>query len=254
VTAGGTDNDRDPATPTLARADVRASVGEAEPPSSSGADTARGWAGLGARGWRARWPLLLVIGWAALAVTDLLLFGVGTASPFAADALPGAASHATAPAAASQPAPMGVPRVLSPASAVAFGPAGIQSGDDPAGASLAIDASTATAWHSNSYPGAAFGSGTGLLIDMGQPVTITAVRLVLGSTPGADLQLLTSNDADLSQLRLQASASDAGGTLTLTTTAPQRARYLLIWFTLLPPDPSGTYQASVYDVRIEGTP
>jgi hypothetical protein len=31
-----------------------------------------------------------------------------------------------------------------------------------------------------------------------------------------------------------------------------RARYVLIWFTLLPPDSAGTFQAVVYNVTISG--
>jgi hypothetical protein len=33
-----------------------------------------------------------------------------------------------------------------------------------------------------------------------------------------------------------------------------RAKYVLIWFTQLPPDGSGTYEASVYDVHLHGHP
>jgi hypothetical protein len=33
---------------------------------------------------------------------------------------------------------------------------------------------------------------------------------------------------------------------------PAHGRYLLIWFTVLPPDSFGTFQASVYNVRVEG--
>jgi len=58
----------------------------------------------------------------------------------------------------------------------------------------------------------------------------------------------------VSTVKTTASASDAGGTLKLNSARPERARYLLIWFTLLPPDSSGTFQASIYNVRLEGTP
>ena len=33
-----------------------------------------------------------------------------------------------------------------------------------------------------------------------------------------------------------------------------RVRYLLIWFTALPPDSDGTYQAAVYNVDLQGQP
>jgi hypothetical protein len=31
-----------------------------------------------------------------------------------------------------------------------------------------------------------------------------------------------------------------------------RARYVLLWFTKLPPDDQGTYQAAVYSVHLHG--
>jgi len=220
------------------------------------------------RRWWTRWPAVLILAWVALAVVDLAAFGISGASPRAAAPktasrvpAPGSTAHqATTPGpartSASPPAAPAV-QVLVPVSATAFGPTGPASGDNQGDAGLAIDPSTATAWQTDWYRSASFGNleaGTGLLIDMGQPVTMTAVELTLGSTPGADLQLLVGNVPDQSQMRQVAAASDAGGTVQLTLASPAPARYLLIWFTLLPPDGTGTYQASVYDVRIEGTP
>jgi hypothetical protein len=47
----------------------------------------------------------------------------------------------------------------------------------------------------------------------------------------------------------------------LNLAKPESARYLLIWFTMLPPAPPGAsqstanlFQASVYNVKILGTP
>src|SRR5262249_8571994 len=71
-----------------------------------------------------------------------------------------------------------MPHLLQPASALAFGPDGTSSGDNPTTASAAIDESTATAWRTQWYASAAFGnlkSGTGLFLDMGRPVKITSV-------------------------------------------------------------------------------
>lgn len=140
---------------------------------------------------------------------------------------------------------------------MAVGPSGAGSGDNPSGAWAAIDSSTATEWSTDWYQSAAFGNlqaGTGLLIDMGRAVTITSVRIQLGPEPGANLQLSTASVADLAQFRVQASATDAAATVSLTMANPEPARYLLIWFTLLPPDSAGTFQATVYDVSLEGTP
>jgi hypothetical protein len=221
-----------------------------------------------ARRRRARWAALLVLLWAALAGVNITLFGVDSSAPWVGAARTAARPHITATAATpaastppSTPSPSNQPtfavQILAPASAAAYGPAGAGSGDNASHADNAIDGSGAAAWETDWYNSAAFGNlqaGTGLLIDMGRPVTITSVRITLGSTPGADLQLLTGNLPVRSQMLVQASASNAGGTVNLNLTRPEPGRYLLIWFTLLPPDSTGTFQAAVYDVRIEGTP
>ena len=49
-----------------------------------------------------------------------------------------------------------------------------------------------------------------------------------------------------------ASASNAGGTVRLQPGTPVHVRYVLIWFTKLPPDNAGTYQASVYRITVQG--
>ena len=94
-------------------------------------------------------------------------------------------------------------------------------------------------------------SGTGLLLDMGRTVTVTSVRLSLG-TPGASLELRAGDRPVAAGLRTVATSAGAGGTVELALTSPARARYLLIWFTSLPPDGAGTYQASVYQIAVRG--
>ncbi len=87
-------------------------------------------------------------------------------------------------------------RALAPVSAVAFGPGGPGQGDNPQRAGLAIDGSRRTAWRSDWYTTAEFGnleSGTGLLVDMGRRVTVTAAQITLGGLPGASLQLRAGN-------------------------------------------------------------
>jgi len=49
-----------------------------------------------------------------------------------------------------------------------------------------------------------------------------------------------------------AGATNASGVVSLRLTAPAHGRYVLIWFTSLPPDTSGSFEASVYEVRLEG--
>jgi transcriptional regulator with XRE-family HTH domain len=157
------------------------------------------------------------------------------------------ASHAAAPS----PAPPAA-RTLTPVSARAFGPAG---GDNPQRARFAIDRSHASGWRSNWYTSAHFGNlyrGTGLLLNMGRTVAISRVRINLGRVSGAAFQLRVGTRPSMAHLRTVARAGDAGGVVGLRLAAPAHGRYVLIWFTSLPPDQSGTFQVSVYSLRLEG--
>jgi cytoskeletal protein RodZ len=218
---------------------------------------------------RVHWSVVLML--AILAALGVLAyyFVSGSSHPPSAARAPGAAStthrqtvqtkphpapattHATTvPARPAAPA-----RTLRPVSATAFGPGGASQGDDPQSASLAIDGSPAAAWHTDWYTTARFGNlqlGTGLLLDMGKPVTITGAQLTLGSSPGADVQLRVGAAPVLADLAPVAGATDVHGAVRLRLSSPARARFVLIWFTRLPPDSTGTFQASVYDVRLEG--
>jgi len=145
-------------------------------------------------------------------------------------------------------------RALTPASASAFGSSG-GPGDNSDLALLAIDRNPATAWHTDWYTTAQFGNlypGTGLLVDMGQPVTITAARITLGPAHGASFQLRAGAAPAMASLRPVAQAANAGGVVGLRLTRPAHGRYVLIWFTSLPPDPAGTFQENVYDLQLEG--
>jgi hypothetical protein len=178
----------------------------------------------------------LVTGWA---VGHEMSQSSGTAS--SASAAP--AHHAGPPA-----------RTLRPAGAVTFDPYG--DGQNSQLARLAIDASPTTAWHTAWYTTAKFGNlkpGTGLLIDMGRSLTITAARLTLGKATGADLQLRVGSATSLARLRPVAYATGAGGQVHLRLAQPAHGRYVLIWFTKLPRDASGTFEASVYNVRLQGS-
>ena len=148
-------------------------------------------------------------------------------------------------------------RTIRPASAAAFGPNGDGQGDNGQLARLAIDASPATGWHTDWYTTAGFGNlqqGTGLLVDMGRTMTLTRAQITLGSIRGADFQLRVGAGASgLADLRPVAGATDAGGRVDLRLVRPAHGRYVLVWFTRLPPDASGTFQAGVYNVRLEGS-
>jgi transcriptional regulator with XRE-family HTH domain len=170
------------------------------------------------------------------------------------------ATPAATPTPAKPPKPKPEPRVRSlPIKlAEAFGPDGVADGDNPQIAQFAITRDASAPWQSQWYVTPEFGmlkTGTGLLFDMGRRVTVTSVALELGPYAGADLQLRVGSTAGpLRDLRVAAHAADAGGTLRLRLRTPETARYLLVWFTLLPPDGAGHYQASLSRVVVNGRP
>jgi hypothetical protein len=220
------------------------------------------------------WPLALVLVWLGLAVFDIVI--VAPFSPASSNqgaqaagqngggnphANSGGQAHARhhlhkhAHARSPSPNPSAIPSVLEPASASAFGPTGTGSGDNQSSAAAAIDASTATEWRTQWYASAAFGNlkaGTGLLVDMGRPVKITSVRILMDSATGADLTLYAGAEPVLADEQVQATASDVGGNVHLTLARPARARYLVIWFTLLPQDSAGTYRAVIHGIKVKG--
>jgi cytoskeletal protein RodZ len=162
------------------------------------------------------------------------------------------ASPATTPAAS----PAAV-KALAPASVAAFGPAGLADGDNPQKAALAVSGNRARPWYSQWYATPDFGAlktGTGLLVDLGRTVTVSSVRVALAGRSGADIQLRAGSRPVPAYLPRVAGASNAGGTAQLQPGVPVHVRYVLIWFIKLPPDNAGTYQASVYNIAVQGYP
>jgi cytoskeletal protein RodZ len=140
---------------------------------------------------------------------------------------------------------------VTPVSAVAFGTGGTADGDNPQNASLALSGNPATPWQTDWYTTAEFGNlttGTGLLLDLGKSEMATGVTIQLGGTSGADLQVQAGDSP--THLTTVAGADDAGGTVHLSLGAPTSTRYVLLWFTQLPPVGNGTYQADVSGVTV----
>jgi hypothetical protein len=180
-----------------------------------------------------------------------------SATSAAADTKP-AAKPTAKPSAKPTPSPTHVrqPVTLLPlAAAEAFGPGGLGDGDNPSGAANAIASKPPLPWSTNWYATAKFGmlkSGTGLLLTLGHQATITSVRIHLTGYQGVDLQLKVGDGTSPQDFRVVATADDAGGTVRLSLRHPASARYLLIWFTKLPPNGAGQYQESVYHVLVNG--
>jgi hypothetical protein len=182
-------------------------------------------------------------------------------TPTASHAPAGAAAASAAPSPAARPAtavltPPPAPRPLPVASVAAFGPGGPADGDNPSIVSRVNEAG-AQPWYSSWYASPEFGnlqSGTGLLLDMGGAVKLSGLRLVLGGSPGADVQVRVGNSATLGGLATVASATDVGGSVRLPVTSSVSGRYVLVWFTKLPPNGQPSqYQVAVYSVTVTGT-
>src|SRR5258708_7564562 len=126
----------------------------------------------------------------------------------------------------------------------------------------AIDPSMRSAWDSQWYNTATFGglkAGAGLLLDMGKPVTFRSVLVTFGSVPGADVKLLVGNSAtrtaaNLDSMTTVAAANDVSGPMTFRISSSAAGRFLVLWFTKLPPKPGGGhwFMAAVYNGVVRG--
>lgn len=158
--------------------------------------------------------------------------------------------------------------VLRPASASGFdaltSPSADPGNEDSQTAKNAIDGSLKTAWSSQWYASPDFGrlkAGSGLIVDMGRAVKFGIVTVTFNAAPGASVEVLVGNSAARSKQNLDsmtkvASASNPTGTVTFHVTGQATGRFLVIWFTRLPPQPgaSGKYEAQVFNVAVRGTP
>ena len=143
--------------------------------------------------------------------------------------------------------------------------------DDPGNentnqASFAIDGSPGTAWHTQYYFGnPKFGglkSGTGLILDMGKRVAVASVTVTFGPVPGANVRIEVGNDDTRAPATLQtfttvARGRDVSGRVKFTAHAAPEARFVLIWFTKLPPQTLGSanrFEAQIFNAVVRGSP
>lgn len=129
----------------------------------------------------------------------------------------------------------------------------------------AIDSSPSTSWNTQFYLGnPVFGgtkTGTGLILDMGKAVRLSSVEITFGAIPGADVSIELGNSnvraqSTLSSFTTVASATGVGGTHTFTVTSKATGRYVLIWFTKLPPKSAGStskFEAQIFNIIVRGS-
>jgi serine/threonine protein kinase len=156
--------------------------------------------------------------------------------------------------------------VLTPVNAGGFDALGLASdpgNEDNAGAGNAIDNNPATAWHTQFYIGnPVFGGlkkGTGLILDMGKPVRLSSVQIMFGPQAGANVNIEVGNSSSVSPPGLASFTKVArekdvgGGTQTFQTSSSASGRYVLIWFTKLPPSGGNQFEAFIYNVVLHGS-
>ena len=100
-------------------------------------------------------------------------------------------------------------------------------------------------------------TGSGLILDMGRPVRLSSVTVKFGSALGADVAIEIGNDDTLAASTLPtfstvAAADGIGGRHTFRTASKARGRYVLIWFTRLPPACPGKFQAQIFNIIVRG--
>ncbi len=156
------------------------------------------------------------------------------------------------------PSSSGASAVLTPQTARGFA-------EPSTHADLAIDSQPNTAWQTQFYlNNPVFGglkTGSGLILDMGKEVKLSSVTVELGPTPGADVAIEVGNDgsrtqASLATFKTVAQANDLSGTHTFQLRSAATGRYVLIWFTRLPPQANGPkshYEAEIFNIIVKGS-
>jgi hypothetical protein len=162
--------------------------------------------------------------------------------------------------------PQGV-TVLTPQTANGFdayhGPALDPLDENNSMAANVLDGNQA-GWQTEQYVGSPyFGNlkpGSGLILNMGKPVTITSVTIEFGAVPGANVELKEGNSdvrsaANEQSMVTVAARNGVSGSETFTITKPVTDQYLVVWFTKLPPlaHTHGKYMAQIFNIVIRGT-
>jgi hypothetical protein len=119
-------------------------------------------------------------------------------------------------------------------------------------------------WQTQQYYGSSnFGnlkSGSGLILDMGKAVRVSSVLIKFGNEPGANVDIKVGDSdvrsaANEESMTTVASAVDVSGSHMFTIAKPVSDRYLVVWFTNLPPlaGAHGKYMAQIFTIIVSGT-
>lgn len=179
----------------------------------------------------------------------------------------GTQATATADPTQSGPAPQPQPIAVAAGQVRIVDPDGAR--DELAGAEATVDGDSSTGWKTHAYErNPNFGNlkrGMGVLIDLGEPRSVTSVRVEL-SAAGVSAELLAgpadpgaNRDGDEQIMetftdRIGEPFENAdGSTLTFSGfSADDTYQYLLVWITKLPPIGGEKYQIGVQEITVEG--
>lgn len=166
------------------------------------------------------------------------------------------------PTRGSSPAPTVAPTTLTEISASDFDPLGDDGDENGDLAPLVVDGDPATTWRTQTYidqlgPPPGLKTGVGLVLDLGETRTVTAVELQLVDSP-ADVEVTIAADAPTAPPEgstLDGRVEDGALTLTASTESVTAGRttgrYVLVWFTSLP-QVAGGFRAEVSEVIVRG--
>ena len=132
------------------------------------------------------------------------------------------------------------------------------------GVEYLVDGDPSTGWSTDRYVSPEFGlikPGMGILIDLGEPTRVDAVRVLTtqggasvalrtgpsdpGNTREGDNQIATTYTALGPELE-----NFEGTTITFPVSNQETVQYLLIWITVLPEVSPGSYQITVNEVEV----
>ncbi|MBK8461254.1 MAG: hypothetical protein IPL43_14670 [Micropruina sp.] len=157
-----------------------------------------------------------------------------------------------------------VPIVLTVSTAKDFDPV-VDGGSSHENARLIgriLDSSARSAWTTERYRGdprlGGLKPGVGVVLDLGKPMTVSGVTVVLGGE-GTSIELrVPAEDAteapmrSHTQWRTVVSAEKASGSTNLTPAEPVTTRFLLLYLTSLPPVDGGYFQGSISALEVRG--
>jgi putative peptidoglycan lipid II flippase len=146
----------------------------------------------------------------------------------------------------------GIPGEIVPVGAIDFDPLGSDRAEMPELVPSAIDERSDTAWTTDTYFAADLDGkgGTGLVLDLGESLPVSAVRLELvGSGSSVEVMVAAEPYKKTKRWTPLAAAQGIGTAIDLRAPRPIVGRYVLIWFTQLPLV-DGVYQGGIRDVLV----